>query len=251
MSLNEEDQVLSEVSFTDVVRNLQQTFEKRNDFERAAMSQQVTIQLNGIVKEQKKEVSKAVKQIRAAMSFDLDIDVKSLLISEGKSKAIMLIWNESVAESDIDKAERFMGDCTVWTDKVMQSVDKAWRDECERLLQSIKRHAGLLKSLKKFKQFEIEYLSHRDRLQVGSQRHAFLSKTEEIDDSKNYIKNLEDEINNLGSLPDGLLEFMDLVNSNDGVPFLTFISTDAGQTAIRKWLEENDFMGQLILKARV
>jgi hypothetical protein len=251
MSLIEEDPELSEVSFTDLVRNLQKTFEKRADFQRAVVSQHMTIQMNAIAKEQKREVSKAVRQIRAAKYLELGIDVDSLLLSEEKAKAIMRVWAESISESDVDKAERFKGDCLAWTEKVAQSVDKSWKDECDHLLQVINRHAGLLKSLKKFKRFEIDYSSHRDRLESRSQRHAFFTKVEELIETKTFIKILEDEIKDLGSLPDGLLDFMDRVNSNDGVPLLVFMDAGEKQMAIRKWLEDNGFIDQLILKARI
>jgi hypothetical protein len=66
-----------------------------------------------------------------------------------------------------------------------------------------------------------------------------------------FIRNLESEISDLGALPEGLLEFMDRVNSDGGVPYLTFFDSDEEQIAIRTWLEENGFLSQLILKARI
>jgi hypothetical protein len=44
---------------------------------------------------------------------------------------------------------------------------------------------------------------------------------------------------------------MDRVNSDGGVPYLTFFDSDEEQIAIRTWLEENGFLSQLILKARI
>jgi hypothetical protein len=240
-----------ESSFGFVVRNLQQTLENRIDFERSLQSQQQIIGMNRVAKDQKKDVSKAVKQIRAANSLGLNIDLENLLLTKAKAKSIMDMWIEALAESDSDKAERFKEECSDWAEKVVQSVDRSWKDKCTNLLQAIKRHSGLLRTLNKFKNYEIEYATMHDRLEIKSQSHAYLSKVEDISEVMAFIEKLEKEIVDLGSLPEGLLEFMDRVNSDGGVPYLTFFNSNEDQIAIRTWLEENGFLSQLILKARV
>jgi hypothetical protein len=240
-----------ESSFGFVVRNLQQTLENRNDFERSLQSQQQIIGMNRVANDQKKDVSKAIKQIRAANSLGLNIDLENLLLTKARAKSIMNMWIEALAESDFDKSERFKEECSDWAEKVVQSVDRSWKDKGTNLLQAINRHRGLLRTLNKFKKYEIEYSSIGDRLENKLQRHAYLSKTEDISEVIDFIEKLESEISDLGSLPKGLLEFMDRVNSDGGVPYLTFFDSDEEQIAIRSWLEENGFLSQLVLKARV
>jgi hypothetical protein len=240
-----------ESSFGSVVRNLQQTLENRIDFERSLQSQQQIIGMNRVAKDQKKDVFKAIKQIRAAISLGLNLDLENLLLTKSKAKSIMNIWIEAVAESDSDKAERFIEECSDWAEKVVQSVDRSWKDKCTNLLQAINRHSGLLRTLNKFKNYEIEYATMHGLIEIKLQSHAYLSKTEDISEVMNFIEKLESEISDLGSLPEGLLEFMDRVNSDGGVPYLTFFNSDEDQVAIRTWLDENGFLSQLILKARV
>ena len=78
-----------ESSFGFVVRNLQQTLENRNDFERSLQSQQQIIGMNRVANDQKKDVSKAIKQIRAANSLGLNIDLENLLLTKARAKSIM------------------------------------------------------------------------------------------------------------------------------------------------------------------
>ena len=239
------------ISFGSVVRNLQQTLENRIDYERSLQSQQQIIGMNRVAKDQKKDVSKAIRQIRAANSLGLNVDLENLLLTEAKAKSIMKIWNEAVAESDSDKAERFKEECSDWAENVVQSVDRSWKDKCTNLLQAINKHSGLLRTLNKFKNYEFEFATNRDLLDLRSQRHAHLTGLEEISKVMEFIEKLEKEIVDLGSLPVGLLEFMERVNSDGGVPYLTFFDSDKDQIAIRSWLEENGFLSQLVLKARV
>jgi hypothetical protein len=240
-----------ESSFGFVVRDLQQTLENRNDFERSLQSQQQIIGMNRVANDQKKDVSKAIKQIRAANSLGLNIDLENLLLTKARAKSIMNMWIEALAESDFDKSERFKEECSDWAEKVVHSVDRSWKEKGTNLLQAINRHRGLLRTLNKFKKYEIEYTTIGDRLEIKLQSHAFLSKTEDISEVMVFIEKLESEISDLGSLPEGLLEFMDRVNSDGGVPYLTFFDSDEEQITIRSWLEENGFLSQLVLKARV
>ena len=240
-----------ESTFGFVVRNLKQTLENRIDYERSLKSQQQIIEMNRVVKDQKKDVSEAIRQIRAAKSLGLNVDLKNLLLSEAKAKSIMKIWNEALAEFDSDKAERFKEECSIWAEKVVQTIDKTWKDMCLNLSQAINRHSGLLRTLNKFKNYEFEFATNRDLLELRSQRHAHLTDFGEISKVIAFIEKLENEIVKLGSLPVGLLEFMERVNSDGGVPYLTFFDSDKDQIAIRGWLEENGFLSQLVLKARV
>ena len=240
-----------ESSFGFVVRDLQQTLENRNDFERSLQSQQQIIGMNRVANDQKKDVSKAIKQIRAANSLGLNIDLENLLLTKARAKSIMNMWIEALAESDFDKSERFKEECSDWAEKVVHSVDRSWKEKGTNLLQAINRHRGLLRTLNKFKKYEIEYTTIGDRLEIKLQSHAFLSKTDDISEVMVFIEKLESEISDLGSLPEGLLEFMDRVNSDGGVPYLTFFDSDEEQITIRSWLEENGFLSQLVLKARV
>jgi hypothetical protein len=240
-----------ESTFGLVVRNLQQTLENRIDYDRSLQSQQQIIEMNRVAKDQKKDVSKAIRQFRAAISLGLNVDLENLLLTEAKAKSIMKIWNEALAESDSDKAERFKEDCTDWAEKVVQSVDRSWKEKCANLTQAVNRHSGLLRTLNKFKNYEIRYMTIRDQIELKSHGHAYLARLEDISDVMAFIKNLESEISDLGALPEGLLEFMDRVNSDGGVPYLTFFDSGEEQIAIRTWLEENGFLSQLILKARI
>lgn len=250
MSASEDTSDSQDATFVDVVASLQQGFAKRLDFERVVSSQQITIQLNGVAREQKRAIESAIRQIRAAKALGLSIDIEKLLLSASKSKKLMSVWTEAVLESDLEKAEHFKEECQAWADFVSKSIDRTWRDECELATQSMSRHAGLLKTLKKFSQFEIEYSSHCDRLQMRMQSHAFHTRPAEMEETRKFIEQLEEEINNLGSLPDGLLEFMDQVTSTDGVSLTDYLGIAPQQVAIRRWLDDNNFMGQLVVKVR-
>ena len=206
--------------------------------------------MNGIAKDQRRYVSIAVKQIRTASVFDFEIDLQKLLLSEANARSIMKIWNDALTDSDLDKAEKFKDECITWTDKVSQTIDRSWKSLCESLLQSVNKHAGLLRTLNRFNAYEIEYNTIRDILEGKSQTHAYQSTLEEISSVRGFIKRLENEISGLGALPEGLMEFMEGVNSSEGVPFLSYFDPSRSQTEIRTWLELNGFLSQLVLKAK-
>ena len=247
MKINEESN-WDQVSLKESIENLKSALDKRIDAQDQNRRQNITLALNGHARAQKAEVEMLVKQVQAAKSHGLQLDNAKVLMPKANSLRLMEKWNKALINSDTQLSDEFNKESIEWASGVKSYVEKVWVFHCETLLGKINKMTSLLRSLNKFDEFKDQNRLIVEALDFAKTRHINLTLSIKSEEARDFISDLEVAINDLGALPSGLNEFLDLVDSSQGYSYDLFDKDDNQE--LRHWLETNDFFQYLILRLK-
>ena len=236
------------ISLEESIVNLKVALASRINVVEQVGKQNEVIALNSIAKSQKNEVSVAVAQVTAAKLHGIQIDMSKVLMSEAQSAELMKKWEKAIVDSDPRFREDFRKESSDWAKETTDFIGKAWVQHCRKYLGEINQRATLLKSLKKFADFEAQNRRVVSEIEFGMTRSVYSVSPDKSDEARNFIVVLKQTVEGIGVLPEGLNEFLEAVNSPEGFSYDLFCS-DVNQD-LRDWLESNNFFQNLVLRLK-
>ena len=247
MKINEEGKGDPE-SLKESIASLKAALASRINVVEQVGKQNELIALNLIAKSQKNEVGVAVACVNAAKLHGIKINVSKVLMSEAQASELMEKWGKAVSDSNPQFGEDFRKESIDWAKEVTDYVGKAWVHHCQTYLGEINKRATLLKSLKKFSDFEVQNQKIVNELEFIMNRSVYAVSPDKSTNAREFIVLLKQTVEGIGVLPAGLNEFLEAVNSPQGSSYNHFCD-DANQE-LRDWLESNNFFQNLVLRLK-
>lgn len=218
-----------------------------NDATEVAKREVLKQELAGRVSKINTRVAGTAQTIAKAMARGIIGDASIYLLDSSAAMSTKQLWSDAVATLDKAKADKFVTEVELWTDRVNREIHTLWVNECDQVISSIQNYASTALLFNPSRdsqdwesQVQLMYSRDGDFVAIDSvPNRRWKSLLEEL-------SKIKKEVEEIGDIPPHVTDFLKRLERGS-LTLAEYEADDFSET--RKWILKNpETLGRLTIK---